>query len=115
MKHTRFRSAALYILVILALLWGLTLFTGSRKDYVSYSTVRSCFQREQVVRFSVDGGGVLSMELKDGSVRRHALADVDAFRQELGSLYAQQYERGVLKSYDFQQRYEMPLLSLIHI
>ncbi len=113
MKHTRFRSAALYILVILALLWGLTLFTGSRKDYVSYSTVRSCFQREQVVRFSVDGGGVLSMELKDGSVRRHALADVDAFRQELGSLYAQQYERGVLKSYDFQQRYEMPLWLIV--
>ena len=113
MKHTRFRSAALYILVILALLWGLTLFTGSRKDYVSYSTVRSCFQREQVVRFSVDGGGVLSMELKDGSVRRHALADVDAFRQELGSLYAQQYERGMLKSYDFQQRYEMPLWLIV--
>ena len=113
MKHTRFRSAALYILVILALLWGLTLFTGGRKDYVSYSTVRSCFRQEQVVRFSVDGGGVLSMELADGSIRRHALADVDAFRQELGSLYAQQHERGVLKSYDFQPKYEMPLWLIV--
>ena len=56
----------------------------------------------------VDGGGTLSMELKDGSVRRHSLADVDAFRQELGPLIEEQRQRGIIKSYNFEQSFELP-------
>ncbi len=113
MEHNRFRSIALYAAVILALLWGLSLFAGGRKDYVSYSAAVSYFRQEQVVRFSVDSGGELSMELTDGTVRRHALSDVDAFRREVGPLYTEQYERGIVKSYDFQQKYEMPLWLIV--
>ena len=99
--------------VVLALLWGLTLFTGGKKDHVSYSTALSCFQQEQVVRFVVDSSGLLSMELKDGSILRHALADVDAFRQEAGPLYLDQYQRGIVKTYDFKQGYELPLWLIV--
>ena len=113
MNRNKFGSIILYAVVVLALLWALAAFTGGGKDEVSYSTVVSCFRQEQVTRFVVSGRGVLSMELTDGTVRRHALADVDAFRAELGPLYLDQYQRGVLKSYDFQQGWEMPLWLIV--
>ncbi len=113
MKQNKFKSIIPYTIVVLILLWGLTMFAGGRKDYVSYSTVTACFQQEQVARFSVSDSGVLTMELRDGAVYHHALADVDAFRRELGPLFEDQYQRGVLKYYDFEQKYEMPLWLIV--
>ena len=109
-QPNRFRNIILYVLVIAALLWGMAMFAGGGQgSRVSYAAVTTCFEEEKVVRFVVDGSGELTLELADGSVYRHDLADVDAFRTELGPLYQDQYERGVLKSYDFRQGYEMPL------
>ncbi len=113
MKQVRLSSIALYAAVVLALMWGLTIFAGGGRNQVSYSTVTDCFQREQVTRFVVDGQGVLSLELADGTVYRHPLADVDAFREDLGPLYQDQYDRGVLKSYDFKQGFELPLWLIV--
>ena len=114
MNQSKIRSIFFYIVAVLALLWVLTLFTaGGRKDYVSYAAVVDAFRQEQVVRFTVDDGGVLALERKDGVICRHALADVDAFRRELGSLIEDQHQRGLIKSYDFQQRYEMPLWLIV--
>ncbi len=115
MNQYKIRTIALYTAVVLALLWGLALFTGGKRDQISYSAALSCFQQEQVVRFVVDGGGTLSMELKDGTIRRHDLADVDAFRQELGPLIEEQRQRGIIKNYDFEQSFELPqwLVALI--
>ena len=113
MKQNKFKSIIPYTIVLLILLWGLTAFAGGRKDYVSYSTVTACFQQEQVARFTVSDSGVLTMELRDGATYRHALADVDAFRRELGPLFEDQYQRGVLKYYDFEQKYEMPLWLIV--
>ena len=56
---------------------------------------------------------MLTMELSDGSVRRHALADVDAFRQELGALIEEQHQQGLIQNYDFQQGYEIPLWLVV--
>jgi len=110
LKQSRIRSILLYLAVLLAVLWGLAVFTGAGQGgRVSYSSAVDCFRQEQVVRFSVDGSGLMTMELRDGSLRRHALADVDAFRRELGPLIEEQYQRGVLQSYDFQQGFELPL------
>ncbi len=113
-QMSRFRNILAYVLVVVVLLWGLTVFTGAgRRDQVSYAAVTDCFRREQVVRFTVDGGGMLTMELSDGSVRRHALADVDAFRQELGALIEEQHQQGLIQNYDFQQGYEIPLWLVV--
>ena len=113
-QPNRFRSIALYVLVLIVLLWGVAVFSGGgRQDHVAYSEVTGYFQKEQVSSFTVDTGGVLSMVLTDGSVRRHALADVDAFRQEMGPVIQDQYDRGVLESYDFAQKYEMPLWLMV--
>jgi len=113
LKQSKIRSIVLYAAVVLVLLWGLAMFSGGRQDQTSYGGVVDLFRQEQVVRFVVDSDGTLSMELKDGSIRRHNLADVDAFRQELGSLIEDQHQKGIIKSYDFQQKYEMPLWLIV--
>ena len=113
MNQNRIKTIALYTLVLLALLWGLSVFTGGKQDRMSYSAAMACFQQEQVVRFAVDGGGMMTMELRDGTFRRHALADVDAFRREMGALIEEQRQRGIIKSYDFQPRYELPMWLIV--
>ena len=62
-QMSRFRNILAYVLVVVVLLWGLTVFTGAgRRDQVSYAAVTDCFRREQVVRFTVDGGGMLTLQ-----------------------------------------------------
>ncbi len=107
------KNVFLSAVVVLALLWGFVLFTAGDRDNISYSAVLTCFQGELVTEFTVDGGGVLTMKMKDGSILRHALADVDAFRRELGELIEDQHRRAVIKSYDFRQPYEMPLWLVV--
>ena len=113
MNQNRIKTVALYTLVLLALLWGLSVFASGKQDRMSYSAAVACFQQEQVVRFAVDGGGMMTMELRDGTFRRHALADVDAFRREMGALIEEQRQRGIIKSYDFQPRYELPMWLIV--
>ena len=114
MNRYKIRGLILYAAVLLALLWGLAVFTGAgRKDRVSYAAVVDCFQQEQVVYFVVDSGGLLTMQSGDGTVRRHALADVDAFREELGPLIEEQHKRGIIRNYDFEQGFEMPMWLVV--
>ncbi len=114
MNRNKIRGIVLYGLVVLALLWGLSVFTGGgRKDRMSYAAVVDCFQKEQVAYFVVDSGGLLTIQGADGAVGRHALADVDAFRRDLGALIEEQHRRGIIKNYDFEQGFEMPLWLIV--
>ena len=114
MNRYKIRGLVLYAAVLLALLWGLAVFTGAgRKDRVSYAAVVDCFQQEQVVYFVVDSGGLLTMQGAAGTVRRHALADVDAFREELGPLIEEQHKRGIIRNYDFEQGFELPMWLVV--
>ncbi len=114
MNRYKIRGLVLYAAVLLALLWGLAVFTGvGRKARVSYAAVVDCFQQEQVVYFVVDSGGLLTMQGADGAVRRHALADVDAFREELGPLIEEQHKRGIIRNYDFEQGFELPMWLVV--
>lgn len=69
----------------------------------------SWFQDEQVTAFSVSESNVLTMQLRDGSVYRHALADLDLFHGDLGALILEQQQSGILTQFDYQQGYQMPL------
>ena len=112
-QQTKGKSIIIYLLILAVLFFGISMLMGGQQNTVSYSTVVSCFREERVARFTVDGGNVLTLELTDGTVCRHALADVDAFRQELGPLFEEQSGRGVLLSYDFKQGYTMPTWLIV--
>ena len=107
------KNIIIYLVILAALFFALSAFLGGKRDTVSYSAVAAFFREERVVRFTVDGSDVLTMELTDGTVYRHELADVDAFRQELGPLFEDQAVRGILKSYDFKQGYTMPTWLIV--
>ena len=104
------RDGLFYLLIIALLIWTVTtLSTRSTQDYVEYSQVVSWFQDEQVTAFSVSESNVLTMQLRDGSVYRHALADLDLFHGDLGALILEQQQFGILTQFDYQQGYQMPL------
>ena len=112
-QHSRGKNIIIYLLLLAALFFGISALMGAQKNTVSYSTVVSCFREERVVRFTVDGSGLLTLDLADGTVYRHELADVDAFRQDLGPLFEEQSDKGILLSYDFKQGYTMPMWLIV--
>ena len=104
MKTRRSFSIIIY-LMLLSLVFSAVygLITGSGNS-VPYSDVLHLFRSEQVKEFVVHGDSI-SMELYtpyEGEFRISTdLADVDKFRSDLGQLFDQQAEAGILLRYDF--------------
>ena len=104
------RDGLFYLLIIALLIWTVaTLSTRNNQEYVEYSQVVAWFQDEQVAAFSVSDSNVLTMQLQDGAIYRHALADLELFHGDLGQLILEQQQAGILAQFDYQQKYEMPL------
>ena len=104
MKKTRFLPILIYV-VIMALLfgWVLGLF-GNSEGEIPYSDIVALFREEQVYSFRVEGEQIelkLYSEYKGQTTVTSVLADPEMFRQEMGSLLQEQYEAGILTSYDF--------------
>ena len=109
-------SIVLYVVILAALLWGLSVFTGAgRGGELAYSAAVDCFRQGRVEEFVVGGDGTLTMRLTDGSLRRHTLSDPEGFRREFGPLFEEQREQGILKSYDFRKPFETPLWLVVLI
>ena len=110
------RSAVVYVVLILLLVWSFTAFRYAQKEnFISYSQVRSYFLNEQVTAFQVEDNQTLAIQLEDGMEWYHDLADVELFYSELGDVIDQQQKDGILKEFDIQPAYEMPLWLQITI
>ena len=104
MKNRRLLPLIIYLIgMALILSWGLNLF-GGLGDGVTYSELVELFENEQVKRFSVHDQSI-ELELHeplDGKTEiTTKLADPEGFQAELGELFRQQRQSGVLESYDF--------------
>ena len=110
------RSAVVYVVLILLLVWSFTAFRSAQQEnFISYSQVRSYFLNEQVTAFQVEDNQTLVLQLEDGKVWYHRLADVELFYNDLGDVIDQQQTDGTLKEFDIQPAYEMPLWLQITI
>ena len=110
------RSAVVYVVLILLLVWSFTAFRSAQQEnFISYSQVRSYFLNEQVTAFQVEDNQTLVLQLEDGKVWYHRLADVELFYNDLGDAIDQQQADGTLKEFDIQPAYEMPLWLQITI
>ena len=57
-------SIVLYVVILAALLWGLSVFTGAgRGGEIAYSAAVDCFRQGRVEEFVVGGDGTLTMRL----------------------------------------------------
>ena len=109
-RKLNLRDGLFYLLIIALLIWTVaTISTRNNQEYVEYSQVVAWFQDEQVAAFSVSDSNVLTMQLQDGAIYRHALADLELFHGDLGQLILEQQQAGILAQFDYQQKYEMPL------
>ncbi len=115
MKKSKPIVIIIYLLLLgLAFFWIFDLFGFS--DDLTESELVELFQKEQVKSFVVDGEEItLTLyEAFDGKTRvTTELADVDAFRAELGGLIQSQYDDGILQSYDFKPISKPSAYSLI--
>ena len=110
------RSAVVYVVLILLLVWSFTAFRSAQQEnFISYSQVRSYFLNEQVTAFQVEDNQTLVLQLEDGKVWYHRLADVELVYNDLGDVIDQQQADGTLKEFDIQPAYEMPLWLQITI
>ena len=108
-RKLNLRDLAFYMVIAALLLWMVAAFSSRNgQDDVEYSRIVTYFRNEEVSAFSVSDSGVLTVKLQDGSVRRHALADLSVFHSDLGQLILEQQKAGILKEFDYQQKYELP-------
>ncbi len=108
-RKLNLRDLAFYMVIVALLLWMVAAFSSRNgQDDVEYSRIVTYFRNEEVSAFSVSDSGVLTVKLQDGSVRRHALADLSVFHSDLGQLILEQQKAGILKEFDYQQKYELP-------
>ena len=104
MKQRRPLPLIIYLVVLaLAFSWVTNLFSPNGNT-VPYSDVLHLFRTEQVKSFLVEGDR-LEMELytpyKESTTVSTTLADPDGFRADMDALFQDQYDRGILTSYDF--------------
>ena len=104
MKNRRLISSILYVIMLVSVFSWAGGFLESSLNPVPYSQVVELFRKEQVRSFVVDEDSI-SMELYapfEGETTMEApLADAASFRNELGDLFIQQQEAGILESYHF--------------
>ena len=104
MRQRKTLPLIIYLAVLaLAFSWVTNLFSTSGNT-VPYSDVLHLFQTEQVKSFLVEGDQ-LRMELYtpygDSTSVSTTLADPNGFRDDMNQLFQDQYDRGILTSYDF--------------
>ena len=104
MKQRRSLPLIIYLAILLfAFSWITDLFAPIGNE-VPYSDVLHLFRTEQVKSFLVEGDR-LDMELYspygDSTAVSTTLADPDGFRADMDLLFQDQYDRGILTSYDF--------------
>ena len=115
MKNRKPLVVVIYLIVLaLAFSWVLGLFSG--RGELTESQVIRLFRDEQVKSFVVEDG-LITMELHEPYNEKETvsgrLADVSAFRQEMGVLIKEQFESGILEIYDFEPASEPTAYDLI--
>ena len=115
-KRSSFWTITIY-LVVLALIFGLALwlFSGVGNS-IPYSEVVNLFENEQVKSFVLEDGTIyleLYSPYNNKTSVKTGVPDAETFRREMGELIRQQYDNGILVSYDFAQSKAPTYYSLI--
>lgn len=102
-QATNLRIILLYFAVIAVIIFVVSGLLGSGDNgRTTYATVVSYFEKEQVKEFKVTKNDVITMLLDDGKTVSYRLKSVEYFREDLGKLILDQYERGVITNFEYE-------------
>lgn len=71
--------------------------------YEDYSHIVKDFQDENVVSFQISESGKITVQTRDNQEKSYKLLDFSIFYADLGDLIAEQFEKGIIESYDYAQ------------
>ena len=96
MKNRSFKGIGFYIIVLIILIGTIAIMYGSndKNNYV-YSEILDYIENEDVRELVLDGN-TLNLKLKDNTILRYDLADVDRFYDDAWELIRQQYDAGII-------------------
>ncbi|MDD6313355.1 MAG: ATP-dependent zinc metalloprotease FtsH [Firmicutes bacterium] len=98
-----------YVVLVLCILMVTTfLFDGMSTDKTVYSDIINLFNKEQVKEFSIDSNNNIEIITQDSKTYSFTLRDLDLFMNQVGDKIEQQYEKGIIKSYDIEEPYDIP-------
>ena len=116
MKKRNPISIIIYVSLLAMVCWMIFgMFSGAGNE-LAYSEVLNLFEKEQVRSFVVAEGEIhllLHNPYNGKTEISTGLADVETFRQDVGSLLQSQYEAGILESYDFVEGRQTTFFDLI--
>ena len=108
-QATNLRIILLYFAVIAVIIFVVSGLLGSGDNgRTTYATVVSYFEKEQVKEFKVTKNDVITMLLDDGKTVSYRLKSVEYFREDLGELILDQYERGVITNFEYEPEMVWP-------
>ena len=104
------------LLAIMALAASWLLQDSKNASQVDYAQARQLFVQEKVERFTIRGS-TLTLELReavDGSKTVvHELYDFQLFQDDLMPLVLEQYDKGIIRDYDFYQDHSVNWLATL--
>ncbi len=115
---SNFKIAIFYIVLIGVIIFGTAaLFQSLPKEEVTFSDVVSYFENEQVKEFVIDEENLLTMSVRvvlaDGSegeaLYTYELRSLDLFLWALGDTVTEQYEAGIIESYNIPAPKSIPV------
>ena len=108
-----------WVLLAILIIGGIAylFFEGSnKKETIPYSEIVAQFEEENVRSFGVTGTR-LQLDLYDPYQEQpiivYNLYDVQIFREDLGNLIDSQYNRGIIKQYDYQRGRDMSGIGML--
>ncbi len=107
------RVVIFYVVVIAVIIISTAaLWNGNKTEEIIYSDVVNYFKNEQVTSFVVDDENYIELKLKkdDGSTATevYQLRDLSLFINDVGDLINEQYEAGIITSYDYPAPVTLP-------
>ena len=104
-NQSRLIPILIYVAVLTLIFSWVTGAFGMGTEKLAYSEILELFQTEQVRSFVVSEDTItlkLHQPYNGESTITTGLADPEAFRRELGELFRQQYDAGILEQYQFE-------------
>ena len=115
MNPKRARDLGFYVLLIAIMIAVIFTMTGNKntKELKNYSDLVDLFEKEQVKSFTTEGNTIiLQVKTENGEPpteeMTYDLYSFSVFYNDFGDLIKEQYEKGVLEKYDYDEGFVVP-------